>query len=145
MPTKVFLDSNVLVRLVLEKDRDVQAIIEASRNGELETYVSWLALTEISKLISRLENSAEVSEKTKNVLREGKIRITSKFDPSLSSGTISPLIGDLHYSDYLHLSIADKMSADFFLTYDAALLKLGKFKNLRVLEPNRFRKEVLGV
>lgn len=145
MPIKVYLDSNVIMRLILEKDKDVQTILEASRRGDVEACVSWLSLTEISKSVSRMSNPSEMRKETDRVLKENNIKVLAEFDPTLSSGTISPRIGSFDYSDYLHLSIASKIGAEFFLTYDNDLLVVKKFEELYIIEPKQFRKEVLGV
>lgn len=144
MPIKVYLDSNVIMRLVFERDKNVVEIAEASRKGKLEIYVSWLSLTEISKSVSRMAKHREAQKRIEHILTKNNIRFITKFDPTLSSGTITPLLGGFDYSDYLHLLIASRLDVNYFITYDLDLLSTKQFEAFDIVEPSKFVEHVLG-
>jgi len=142
---KVYLDSNVIMRLVLRKDKTLEKIITASRDGKLETYVSWLSLMEISKPVSRMANHQKTRtlDRINEELDRNKIHILAEFDPSLSSGATGFIIPDFDYADYLHLLVASRVNVNYFVTYDKHLLSKGQFESFKILDPGEFVRQVL--
>jgi predicted nucleic acid-binding protein len=141
---KIYLDSNVIVKFSLEPDADVKKILDASRNGQIVAYASWLSLTEVSGIVYRTEEGSELSSKISEIIRKNKIRILSDTDRSTSSASNwTPSTLGLDYSDSLHLLIARGAKVDYFVTYDHEMLLKGKIDSIAILRPHAFVERVL--
>jgi len=142
---KVYLDSNVVMRLVFETDKDVEEIAKTSREGKIDTFVSWLSLVEISRSLSRMADSQEALARINTKIEKDNIHVLFDFDPRLSSGSVgtSAVITGLEFSDHLHLLIASRNNLDYVVTYDRDLLSRLQFDSLKIVDPSEFVQQVL--
>lgn len=140
---KVYLDSNVIMKLFFRADTDLKKILEASKERKIIAFVSWLSFTEVSRSVTGAGEGLKLAPRIVEILRKNKILVLSSPDSSVSSGSAWTTTIDLDYSDHLHLLIAKRAKVDYFVTYDHELLSKGEFESITILNPHSFVKHVL--
>jgi putative PIN family toxin of toxin-antitoxin system len=130
---KVILDTNVWISLFLQKalSQELKKII----NRQATIYISKQILIEISKVltypkITRILAASEIN--AKHILRTIATN-TTLVDPKIKVKLI-----DEDPEDDKILECALTVSADIIITGDTHLIKIGKFKQTKIISPREF-------
>ena len=73
---KIFLDSDVLLDLLLDREpfaNDISALIEYSIRNDILLYTSPISITNINYIVEKIENKSKANLKTKKILEIVKI------------------------------------------------------------------------
>lgn len=73
---RVYLDSNVLTKLIFGLDAYLRKILEAARKRKIIAYISWLSLSEVSRSVTG-EEGEKLQPRIGQMLRKNKIVVLS--------------------------------------------------------------------
>jgi putative PIN family toxin of toxin-antitoxin system len=138
--TRVVLDANTLASGAITTTGTLASIIDAWRNGKYTVIVSEPILVELERTLQkpyfqqRLTN--EQSSRFITLLRKRAI---------LSPITISVHGVATHPEDDLILATALSAKANYLVTGDAKLQKLGTYSGVRILSPRAFLDILLSI
>jgi putative PIN family toxin of toxin-antitoxin system len=138
--TRVVLDANTLASGAITTTGTLASIIDAWRNGKYTVIVSEPILLELERTLQkpyfqqRLTN--EQSSRFIMLLRKRAI---------ISTITISVRGVATHPEDDLILATALSAKANYLVTGDAKLQKLGTYSGIRILSPRAFLDILLSI
>jgi putative PIN family toxin of toxin-antitoxin system len=131
--TRVVLDTNALASGAIAFQGTLASIIDAWRSGEFSLFVSPPILTELERTLEkpyfRQRLTAEQSSRFIALLRR--------------AATISPVTVQVqgvatHPADDLVLATAISAKADYLVTGDTNLQRLGSYESVTILSPREF-------
>lgn len=124
---KIVIDTNVLINGFKDDYSYEKKIIDAVIAGEIEAYANKQTLQENKLISSQLINSSEYSKELDSlfaqinwVVNRRQIRVVRDSE------------------DNKILESAVEANAEYLITSDNDLLELGKFKNVRIVNPGQF-------
>lgn len=133
MTTRVFLDTNILIAYLLERDSFIGRILDASKKGAIESYTSIHVITEIVNIINRNETPKTIVERFTGLISEKKIKIIYDYSDKIISGSINVSVNGLSYEDLINLKIAEEKEIDYFITNDMDLIVKEKYHDLKII------------
>jgi len=139
MPTerasKVVLDTNVLVSALINPMSELSKILKKVADGEVNNYTSIEILDEFLGVTSRKKIAIRVPEKERkrflSLIEEISIMVTPRH--KLDVVKDDP-------SDNKILECAVEAKADYIITGDQHLLRLKRYKNIKITNPSEFIK-----
>jgi len=137
-PIKIYLDSNVVMKYILEKDDALEKIFQLSKECKIETYVSILSFQEIATSASLSQSIISYIDNIKDILVNNNVNIFYNYDINLISGTVNVVVENLTYEDLLHLKIAENIGVEYFITYDKDILNKKSYGTIKIFEPSSF-------
>jgi len=131
---KVVFDTNVWVTIFLKKavSREFSEIL---KEGNAEVYVTKALLEEISKVLMypKLTKLLETAEVSPREIFKRIVENSVLVNPQLKLHVVKE-----DPEDNKILDCAVKAQADFIISGDRHLLKLKKFRNIRIVTPRDF-------
>ena len=139
MPTerasKVVLDTNILVSLLLNPQGEISKILHWVAGGGINNYVSADILDEFSGVVSRKKICSRVPEEECKRFRSLIEEISTIVTPRQRLDVIKD-----DPSDNMILECALEAKADYIVTGDQHLLRLRRYKNIKIMNPSDFIK-----
>ena len=133
MPPRVVVDSNVIVSALSHGGKPDQ-VIRLAEKGQIELYLSSFIIKEVTvALISR--KFQWDPERVKDALLGFRRAVV---EPGLPRLHVVPDDAD---NRILECGIA--ADADYIVTGDRGLLELGTYRNVRILNPHAFLREIV--
>ncbi len=139
---KAYVDTNVLAKLLFKTETFHRDIVELVRQADVKGYklvISDLVLLELSSVYDRVDHRGKAT--MGNILPKllNHKSITFRFAPLPLSreGVRLASKEDLTSTDLLHLTTANRLGCNFFITFDRVLLEL-KHSPVEVVSPKDF-------
>lgn len=130
----VVLDTNVWISIFLNKTLggEFSKLLEEDR---VDVYISQQILEEISKVLiyPKITELLKLSGVSVKQILENIVESSKQVNPKLELDSIKE-----DFEDNKILECALEAGADFIVSGDAHLLKLKKFKNIRIMKPRDF-------
>jgi len=131
--SKVVLDTNVIVSALLSKDGAPARILLAVGERKILNYISEEILYEVKEVLSR----QKITERTTDSGREGFVDMLDAISVHISpKRRLNVLTEDP--ADNKILECAVEADADYIITGDQHLLRLGRYKNVKIVNPSEF-------
>ena len=136
---KVVLDTNVIVSGVISQAGQPSRLLGAFEEGKFQLLISREILKEIAEVLTRpkIRKYGITPEKIEKILRTllkyslitpGKFKAAFPRDPA----------------DEIFLACAEEGQADYLVTGDSALLRLGSYKDCRIISISAFLEKLGG-
>jgi hypothetical protein len=131
---KVVLDTNVLVSIIFKK-RLAKEFSKLSGRGVIKFYTSKEILRELARVLSypKIERVLEKSLVEKKEILESLVMELEVVEPKKRVKLMKE-----DPADNKILECALEIKADYIVSGNGHLLKLGKFKNAKILSPTKF-------
>lgn len=138
--TRVVLDANTLASGAITTTGTLASIIDAWRNGKYIVIVSEPILLELERTLQKPYFQQRLTNK-----QSSRFIMLLRKRATISTITISVRGVATHPEDDLILATALSAKANYLVTGDAKLQKLGTYSGIRILSPRAFLDILLSI
>jgi putative PIN family toxin of toxin-antitoxin system len=135
MPTRVVLDTNVVVSAAIVKEGNPAKIFEMLLLEEIENYTTKEIIEEIKDVLNRPRITKRLKQKDKEFITETFKQLSIIVNPEIK---INQLEVDPDDNKFLECAVTAK--ANYIISGDDHLLNLKSFKDILILTPAEFVK-----
>lgn len=129
---KLVLDTNILVSALIAKEGQPAKVFEKLILGEIENNTSKEIISELKEVFERKEITKRTTAKARQFILRQYLNTSIQILPKTRLKVVE------HDSDNKFIEIAVEAKAQFIITGDQHLLKLKKFKEIKIITAKQF-------
>lgn len=130
---RIVLDTNVYISFLLTRGETISLILDAWENEKFTVLVSPQLLAEVQRVLEYPHLKARVKPVEAKALLDAL-----KTDALLVTGTLSLIGVTTDPKDDMVVACAVEGNAQYIVSGDPHLLKLGRFESIRIVSPAEF-------
>ena len=130
--TKLVLDTNILVSALIAKEGQPAKVFEKLILEEVENSTSKEIISELKEVLARKEITKRTTSNARKFILRQYLNNSIQVLPKIKVNAVE------HGSDNKFLEVAVEAKARFIITGDQHLLKLKKFREIKIIKAKEF-------